>query len=225
MKTFKKKNFKSEEKIVNIKDKDFYYLLGFIFADGNISRNKYRRNVENKIRIMMINLKKGESEKKILSEFQNILQGGSIVERDKAFRFTYYSIDFCSLLSNYGICPNKTYEFSGFKNLEKKYLCDLMRGIIDGDGSLCENRNTFRITCHKPAVEPIIKILNDIEGDNTLNFHLHERPNDNYCITVKSSSAKRLLPKIYNGGISLSRKNLIAQKRIKKIYYTDNNPK
>ncbi|MDC7249130.1 MAG: LAGLIDADG family homing endonuclease, partial [Sphaerochaetaceae bacterium] len=108
------------------------YILGFLYADGSISKN-YNITVcisKKDIEILEFIKKElkysGDITTKIISQNEYSLL--RIVSKK-------LSID----LINLGIVNNKTYESKQLPIIPNKYFNDLLRGFFDGDGSIYKN--------------------------------------------------------------------------------------
>lgn len=109
------------------------YWLGFIVADGCITKNGYK-------------LTFGVKDDDILSKFKNSIQSDSPVSffkiYDKRTNRTYgrYSLqicskEFCSYIRKLGIDENKSKSFK-FPNICPELYSHFIRGMFDGDGSI-----------------------------------------------------------------------------------------
>ena len=110
---------------------DMTYILGLIFADGNIQWNpkksyraltitaseKDKKNLE-KIRVLL------ESTKKLLYS-----------SKTKSYRLIVNSKTMCKDLIALGVTPRKSLTLL-FPDIQKKYLPNFLMGVIDGDGTV-----------------------------------------------------------------------------------------
>lgn len=104
------------------------YWLGFIMADGCISRG----------RSLMIRI--NERDLTHLKKIQKTLSSNSKIryERDKIVNFTVHSRTLCTDLAQYGIVDNKTFT-TKIPDIPKYLIRHFIRGLFDGDGSLSIN--------------------------------------------------------------------------------------
>lgn len=144
------------------------YLLGFIAADGCV----YSKNNTIKIGLSSV-------DKDFLEQIKNELKAtypiGEYETKDgflvSEFKFTSFQIK--QDLANYGIVPNKTYNFSFPKNLKEEFYLDFIRGYFDGDGSVGKSGQGLRwqlCSYTKPILETIIDIL-DKKGIPKVNIY------------------------------------------------------
>jgi hypothetical protein len=159
------------------------YFIGFIAADGCIhkSGNKLSFN---------LNIKDIE----ILEKFCELTNCGNKISKnkrwDKRTKKYYYS---CSLqvtckkliekISKYGLTVSKTKDYV-IKNIPDKYMKDLIRGLIDGDGhigkkkvkiiSTKENILLIKKWMLKNNIKTTESILPVKEENNVYCFYLHK---------------------------------------------------
>lgn len=112
-----------ESKFETITD-DSAYWLGFLLADGNVSKNT-----------ITINLK--TSDVPHLEKFRDFMGGNQIISLKKDNRVSGYafgSIKVAKDLARWGIVPNKSYIAEAPEEL--KHNEHFWRGVIDGDGTI-----------------------------------------------------------------------------------------
>jgi hypothetical protein len=118
----------------NIDSNEKAYWLGFISADGSLSKNGYK-------------LSFGVKDSDILEKFKRAISSGSPVSDfnvyDERTDKTYnrYSLqicskEFCQYIRNHGVDENKSKVFK-FPKIDEKYYSHFIRGLYDGDGSIC----------------------------------------------------------------------------------------
>jgi intein-encoded DNA endonuclease-like protein len=108
------------------------YVLGFIFADGNIictKRNTWFWSIQ-------------ITDKEILKKIKNEINSAHVIsERKKkdnckqVYRLQIGSKDMCKDLLSLGLTPRKSKTIS-FPEIPKKYFSDFLRGYFDGDGGV-----------------------------------------------------------------------------------------
>lgn len=120
----------------NIDTEDKAYFLGFMYADGNVSKDpKY---------CIRINLQ--EKDRDILEKFKSCLQSthpivvmekyGNFKTEQRGVKFYFGNKKIKSDLIKWGCVPNKTLKLTTLPNLDHKLLRHFIRGYFDGDGSL-----------------------------------------------------------------------------------------
>ena len=107
------------------------YILGFLYADGNVSNDMYYINIdisENDIDILdnissEIYKKKPKYIKRIIS--------------DKSYvRLTISSKHMCESLARLGCVPNKTFKIDKIPDIPHELIRHFIRGYFDGDGTV-----------------------------------------------------------------------------------------
>ncbi len=106
------------------------YWLGFIAADGNISKDKYTCSIEIK-----------QSDKEHLEKFSKIFNNYyPVLQIDKVYpsvKICIHSKQCCLDLEQYGIIPNKSLILDiNFNLISEELLPHFIRGYFDGDGSI-----------------------------------------------------------------------------------------
>jgi len=109
------------------------YWLGFLYADGYVSKNKY---------CLGIKLKRGDKYhlKKFAKIFKAEIKDCVTFLNGKKYKQCYceiYCTYLCRQVIKLGILPKKTYKdnYKIFKNIPIQYLNHFIRGVFDGDGS------------------------------------------------------------------------------------------
>ena len=111
------------------------YIIGFLSADGNVSKRGNR--IQSQLSI---------KDKNHLEKIQKEIGGCEVYEYEsngyKSCGWYCYSAQIKKDLADYGVIPNKTGTISIPKKLNKKYWRDFIRGYFDGDGSIafCKNK-------------------------------------------------------------------------------------
>lgn len=120
------------------------YLLGFIAADGNVSK------INNKIKIALSSI-----DKDFLIKVRNELEVENEIrdeETNKGFKVStlfFSSEKIKNRLAYFGIVPNKTYKKSlKFENIPDKNKIYFIKGYFDGDGSFDPKNGRVRISAH-----------------------------------------------------------------------------
>jgi hypothetical protein len=115
------------------------YILGFIYADGCVSKRGYE---------LIIKLNK--KDRIILEEIKNILKSQQPIDDiDKINQCSLRisSKKTCEYLLKWGVMPNKTFKIK-FPEIDNSMIRHFIRGYFDGDGciSKIKNRNSDLIT-------------------------------------------------------------------------------
>lgn len=150
-----------------INSSDKAYWLGYICADGTITKNN------GKITLFSKDLEVIEGFKEAIGAEHRISKRNSIDKRTNK-TYTGYSIQignelFVANLINIGVTSNKT-DVLNFPNIEEKYYSYFIAGLFDGDGSVgFRNNKKLRISLisTKEILDFICNLLTDM-GINEL---------------------------------------------------------
>ena len=160
------------------------YILGFLFADGNVNPSK-----------QTISMALQEDDFEILEKIRNEIGSDKQLEyidysNKHDFGYTYknqyrllmFSRHMCDSLQSYGMIPNKSLKLK-FPNIDRNLYKDFIRGYFDGDGSVCKqikNENNkpivLTITSTKPFCERIKEI---VEQELNIYCGIYEASNKN----------------------------------------------
>lgn len=144
------------------------YILGYIFADGNINWKP-----EKSYRTLTITA--SEKDKSHLEEVRELLESTKELlysERTKSYRLIVNSKIICKDLMKLGMIPRKSLSIK-FPEIPEKFLKHFIRGVIDGDGNVRyvnrEKSPYFEITISSGS-EDFLKVMSekissfDVEG-------------------------------------------------------------
>lgn len=132
--------YKSNEKFFDNWDNEMAYVLGFMFADGNIEdapyiRAKYVRFTNtDKDRIVAV--------KSLLKSDHLIVQRIGTGSRKNCYTIRIGSHILFDRLTQFGVTPNKSLTMR-FPEVPKEYFGHFVRGYFDGDGCAYIDRDTF----------------------------------------------------------------------------------
>lgn len=124
---------------------DKAYWLGFLYADGTITRF-YKK--DGTVRSMTLEVGLKYEDKGHLEKFRKCIKSNvPIFERTiqlngkkyKSARIQINNTHFCKNLCNAGCVPQKTYklEFPSYNIVPQPLMKDFIRGFFDGDGCIC----------------------------------------------------------------------------------------
>lgn len=112
-----------------------FYILGYIFADGNINWKP-----EKSYRALTITA--SEKDREHLEKVRLILESTKelLYSKDtKSYRLIVNSKKVCTDLMKLGLTPRKSLSVK-FPKIPKRFLRHFVRGVIDGDGSVRYNK-------------------------------------------------------------------------------------
>jgi len=204
----RKRYKKVNEKFFKKFTKDSCYVLGWMYSDGNVSKNE---------RTFSMHLNKKDIE--IVKKIKKLLNSGhNISVRSGYVEFKIHSKRMCKDLISLGCMPKKSQKIRFPKNLPKKYIRHFIRGYFDGDGSIFINfPNTIKITIvgNRKFINNLGKIVSEI-----LKIKI---PKITYSkcvwrIQFYGNNARRFCKWIYkkSDGLYLERKFKIFKEHIKK---------
>lgn len=207
------KRYKYNETALTNNDSISYYLLGCYLTDGNVNTQSVFE-ITSKDKDWLEILTKQLCPDKPLETQRNCwrLRGCNQI---------------ISTWLKYNKCiPNKSLTLE-FPKIHKQYLPDLIRGLIDGDGSISVNRNTVYIcSASKAFIESFMDILHkeDIkhnlytrkEKQTIIHGVIIQRKNPLYKISIYGKDCYKFLKWVYysNEILSMPRKHLLANEII-----------
>lgn len=177
---------------------DMAYILGLIYADGNISYNKIK-----------IALKKGDSY--LLEEIKNKLEyEGDIYYSEatcnnKKFEtaiLTINSIDMCEDLCKLGVVENKSLKIK-FPHIPKEYVLDFIRGYFDGDGSIeirkQDSSHQLRTRFCSGSLEFLTELMNKLCEYKLNPKNIYKKKNSNcYDLAYSTKESLKIYYLLYN---------------------------
>lgn len=176
------------------------YWLGFIAADGNVSKNRLR-----------INLARKDSEH--LYKFRNALQSVSKIKEytvdlnkinkkwTKHCKMCYFVVTSSKMINDlkkYNIIPNKTKYFELPSLLiNNKYIDSFYRGYFDGDGCIKYNHKKICIDLrgNKYFLEETHKIICDVVFNETIKHNIYF--DKTYRISYYGDYAEKIIKWLY----------------------------
>lgn len=122
------------------------YFLGLMLADGSISKDP-KGERQPSVRLELV-----ETDKDILDKFKTELHIDSELSYSKkknrkngTFSLNVRSKMLATALEQYGVCSNKTYILSELPIVDSELIPHLIRGLIDGDGSIYYSQNIWHV--------------------------------------------------------------------------------
>lgn len=150
------------------------YILGFIYADGNIYKNRFKMSL-------------WETDKYFLELFAKEIgfdgelycEKSKMATRQNMWSLTIYSRVFANHLRNKGVIDNKVNVLTWPEWLNQKYWRYFIHGLLDGDGSVTANRGrTLTPSVNFAGSKALVRRITDIIKIETgQDGHYHSRPN------------------------------------------------
>lgn len=183
-------------KLLDLTDNTTCYWIGFLLADGHISK----QNIIN----VNLNLKDKEYFEQI-EKHLNIKLTPYYVDKLNAIRYSLYDKQtILELKKIFNWKTNKTKDVPNIPYLDNNQIFSLIIGFVDGDGTISKNGNSLVIACDKSwkdILEYFYKILTNEEKE----FDLRS----NNCAQIRITKIK-VLEEIKNKALLL---NLPIMKR------------
>ena len=206
---FKHKKHTVNESFFDKLNESSAYLLGLIYADGNIAWNPNPKKS-----YWALTITASAKDKEHLENIRTILKSTKPLlysEKTNSYRLIANSKKLCSKLMELGVTPNKslTIEFPEF--LPEEHLNHFVRGIIDGDGNIRyvdrERSPYFEITIASGSKKFCEGLVNAIQKSTGIKANIRLAKQNTYVIQYSCSRGEKLAKYIYsNANLYLKRK-------------------
>ena len=212
---FKFKKNRVNEKFFDVFNEESAYILGLIFADGNIAWNPKKG-------YQTLTITAAEKDKDHLENLRNILSSTKpllYAKKTKSYRLIVNNKKICKRLMKLGLTPRKSLTIR-FPKIPKKWLPHFIRGVIDGDGNIrYVNRKVspyFEISLTSGSrmfCEDLSKVIN---AQTSIKTNVRKAKKNTYVLQYSCSRGIKLAKFIYsNATLFLPRKYFIYEKNIK----------
>ncbi len=190
--------------ISTLNPNELWYIIGYIVADGNLSKDKRHISIVSKDieHLYKIN---ASLELKCLPKMKSNGKNKNKIYGDLQFS----DVTFYRYLQSIGLGPNKSLVLGPVK-ITSEFFSDFLRGVIDGDGSIQSWKHS-----QNAHVQWILKI---VSGSKELAYWLHTEIEKRYSVTGKVHVRKN---NVKNPIYIIKFGKLACQRIIKEIYYTD----
>lgn len=190
------------------------YWLGYIAADGCITKTNY--------------FAAASIDKEILDQLKIDLEytGEVYLPKQKENRTPAYRINFsskilCDALRKLGIHEKKSMIYNELPNIDEKYISHFIRGYFDGDGCICKHDSSYvrnnkryfftHVYVNIVATKNFCEALRDVFLIQLGYFaHIHKHPTKSmyYIYVHKQSALRKLFDYMYqNASFYLERKH------------------
>jgi intein/homing endonuclease len=187
------------------------YLLGFIFADGNVFNNQLALEIGVRDKENLI-LLKSELKSKAKISYRKRPNTEVVTTRINSERL-------CNSLAKYGIVPNKTMNTHHLpNNIPKEYLRHFLRGVFDGDGWISIKFDKYYcmgyVCCYASMAEDFRTMANSLIEDKNDVKITNKGGEHSYVIQFQRTvQVKQLAAALYkDSNYYLSRKYEKAEK-------------
>ncbi len=192
------------------------YLLGFIYADGNIAWDPNPKKGYYSLTITASAKDKSHLEniRNLLSSTKPLLYSG----KTNSYRLIVNNKRLCQRLMDLGVTPRKslTVQFPQF--IPKEHLPHFLRGVIDGDGTVSYfNRKRspyFRVMIASGSMDFCLGLVQAIRSNVGIIAKIRKVPTSNtYIVDYSCYRGEKLAGYVYfNASIFLKRKHLEFEK-------------
>ena len=171
-----RKYYVNESYFDKIDNQNKAYILGFIYADGCLSK-------KNEL-IIKLHHKDNDILEKIKEDMDSENNIFDVIQKDRDLQrcFRVNSKKIINSLKNIGLTNNKTFIIE-FPDLDKEFIRHFIRGYFDGDGCISKrkNSNSYNILIFTASEKFKSSLVNIIEEMTKIKLGISER-NNGYAI-------------------------------------------
>lgn len=205
---FNLKNLELKENFFEtIDNEEKAYFLGFLFADGYISKNEVCCEIHARDIDLLLTFKKLINSQRKISYRKR--------ENTEMVAIKINSVKMVQDLSKYGIIPNKTKNTKHLPQIPEPFKKDFLRGLIDGDGWITKDKSGHYhlgfVSYYKSICEDFQRMCEEVIGTkNTAKITIK---GDNFVSQFQSKAlVKQLVTALYkDSNYYLTRKYIIAE--------------
>lgn len=183
------KKYNINEKFFSNENANMAYVLGFIAADGNISKDSNRI----KIGLSLADIEQLELIRLIMG-LNHPIKKYTNTKNFEVVELTWTCEQHKLDLAKYGVVPRKTYTFNFPKELSKEYWVDFIRGYFDGDGCITGQKPEWKICSYR---RDILEFINTFFQENGIDSVTIHKRKDAELYDLRYGSKKSLIG-IYN---------------------------
>lgn len=180
----------------NIDTSEKAYVLGFMYADGNLHKKYYH-----------IKLKLQATDKSMLEKINSIMQSNKPLYHHKSKNIKHqdqYSIVISNKkmyqdIMKHGLYPNKTYDLKFTRSFNSSLLSHFIRGYFDGDGwitSYGSNNPSIKknvLEAGFTGTHGMCEFVKQVLCENNINSSLKiDKRTDNRIISLRIRGAKNI---------------------------------
>lgn len=205
------------------------YWLGFLFADGNLSKSSYTRKdgtIKNGCYRISLDLKGNDIDH--LQKFADTLELNQTIKKSNGSfdtfrcRLGFNNKHMWTVLNNYGCTPRKslTLKFPDISIFKNTWLIiSFIRGYVDGDGCICHiDKDHTKMQIKILGTYDFLSVLQKqlpIEYDNCL----YRRPTENVFELVFNSKRGAYISSIlYNGATVYLKRKFEKHEELCRLY-------
>ena len=220
----KHKKHTVNESFFDVFDEKSTYLLGLIYADGNIAWNPKKGYQTLTITASAKDKDHLERIRELLSSTKPLLYSS----KTNSYRLIANSKKLCLKLMKLGVIPKKTFTIQFPQFIPKEHLHHFIRGIVDGDGNVRyverERSPYFEITISSGSEHFCQSLIQSINDAIDINANIRKIRGNTYIVQYSCTRGEKLAEFIYlNSNIFLKRKYLAYKKCLEAKKMTKNN--
>lgn len=204
----KQSNF-NEAYFDTIDDEHKAYWLGFIYADGNLTKNRLRIEIQSRDIEIINNLRKD------LNSTNKIIICKNETKDNVGIGFC--SDKMAAALNRYGVVENKTFKLKNIPNIPQHLIRHFIRGYFDGDGTVYINskNNSLRVGFYGTR-DLLTSIQNNLHEEiGTSVNKIYEKVGCWLLSYAMESDVKKIYDYLYTDAeLFLARKKLKFQEKI-----------
>ena len=197
------------EEFFNKFSEESSYLLGLIYADGNVAWNPKKG-------YQALTITASEKDKAHLENLRNLLFSTKPLlysPKTKSYRLIVHNRKICQRLMELGVMPKKTLKVLFPQLIPKKYLRHFIRGVIDGDGNVRyvdrQRSPYFEITISSGSKKFCKGLIEAIKQNVGISANTRKIGKNTYVLQYSCARGEKLASYIYsNANIFLERKYL-----------------
>lgn len=197
----------------SIKLENFWYFVGLLVTDGNLSKDGRHINISSKD---TNHLEKVKETLGLKTKITLKSRGGNLQEKRYGF-LQFSDVKLYRYLYSLGITQNKSLTIGAVK-VPDKFFVDFLRGVIDGDGSIrrwihaTNGNEQWSLSVVSASKDFIVWLQTTITKLFGVVGRLHSTKKNLYLLKYGKIVAQRVLSSIYyEGALSLDRKALLAR--------------
>ena len=193
------------------------YLLGYIYADGNIAWNTKKGYYSMTITAAEKDKEHLEKLRLLISSTKPLLYS----TKTKSYRLIVNSKKLCKKLMEYGLTPKKSLTIE-FPNIPSEQFKHFLRGVIDGDGCVSYNNRKrspyFEIRIYSGSKMFCDSLVKHIKSNSNIATNVKRINRNLFQARYTCSRGKKLANFIYsNANIFLERKYLTYQNNVLEV--------
>lgn len=192
----------------NIDSERKAYWLGFIYADGNITKNRLRIEIKEQDRYILEEFNRDLGSNNKICTCESCHEYNGYIINKKNVYIGYCSDKLVYDLKKLGVIPNKTFKINSIPKINRNLVRHFIRGYFDGDGTVYDYHHhglSFGFYGQHNFLEEIKGVL--LNELNLSDRKIHDKETVSMLTFSRKEDIKRFYDYIYNDStIYLKRK-------------------